>query len=211
MKRKLLAIALATVSAGALAQPAREPSAEAMGLARELAPGRVLIFDVGTIEEIRGWLEHSLLNSIWAPRGLPCDRNHPECAAAARTIAAQAAPIIHARRSAWVERTYALYFDRYMTPAEIRSARAFVATPSGRKLASALSDLTGLRAESGGIDEIMDTAMVEYGRLNATGGLQDEFYDRTAHLPRMTPPRLPRPIAPPAPPAPPRQPTSPEN
>jgi hypothetical protein len=193
MKRFLIMLALSAIATAACAQPAGEPTQEAAALARALSPERLLIFQVGAVEEIRSAIEQQLLNTTLAPRGPPCDPAHAECAAVARAIAAREAPAIQARRRALIERAYALYFERRMTADELRAARAFLATPSGRKLGEALSDLTGVRVDRERATEIVGTMMSEFQNFDGTTGLHDQFYDRTRHLPRRSLPFAPPP------------------
>lgn len=194
MVRKLLiAAGLASACIGAGAQAQNQPSADAMALARALAPDRALILQVGTERQIRDEIEMQLLTTRHAPLGAPCDRSVPACRAVAHQIASRDAPRLFAIRRAAVERIYARHFDGVMSIWEIRAARSFVSQSAGRNFFNAIAALSAIHIDESS-NALLEAAMREWGGLNVDSTLLNEFYDRTRDLPRA---RIP--VAPPPP------------
>lgn len=204
VKSLLAAIALASAATAAAAEGGRQPSAAALALARAVNPERVYLFEAHTLDETRAMIERRLLNSHFAPRGEPCERRNDECAAIARQLAEREAPAMLARHQAAVERTYARYFEAHLSEADIEAARAFVQSPAGRVFADAITALAMIRTPAE--DDLYQIATEEFGGVGVGETVFNEFYDRTAHLPRSQPLRVPPPPPRPAPrpPQPPR-------
>ena len=203
IKRVATAVALVAATT-ATAQSGRQPSAQALALAQALNPERAFIFEGGTLDQTRTMIERRLLNSHFAPRGAPCEPSNDECAAIARQLAEREAPAMLARHKAAVERTYARYFELHLSDAEIEAARRFVTSPAGRAFVDALSALAMIRAPDG--DQLHRIAREEFSGVGFDETVFNEFYDRTAHLPRARPWVAPPPPPPPPSPRPPRQP-----
>jgi hypothetical protein len=190
--------AAAQPAATALPAPA-EPSAAALELARLLAPTWFVMLSRPTEQEAIAGIENKLLGSHYAPRGSPCDPEHPACIAAARELARKYGPLEARFLGRVIEEGHARMFDATLSGADIAAATAFLRSGSGRNFAGALRDLWFARQEPGRsrlYQAYRDTMIDE---RDPTDGLFDEFYDRTAGLPRMPLRNVPPPPPPPSP------------
>ena len=141
-------------------------------------------------------LEDSLLQSHYVPRGRPCDPSHPQCRAVAQDVARRWASENRRLR----EQINTILLERrllaIMSSSEVEKAIAFLETDAGLSFAEAVN----------GIDDLDYTVL--YQELAQAGELPqpidssvywNDFYDRTAELPRAPQ----RPLAPPPRPFPP--------
>ena len=208
MKRLALVLAsFATLNlTPALAQaPVTEPSAAALELARLLEPRWLVLIGRPTEAQAVAGLERKLLGSHYAPRGRSCDPTHPECAAAARAVAGKYGPVVARFYGRVVEEGWARVFDARLTPADMADTIRFLRSGSGIRFAQALRPLMLV---AGGTEEdaaLLQRAYTESlsGERPPEAGMFDEFYDRTARLPRGPELRVPPP--PSLPPPPPRR------
>lgn len=179
------------------AAPAAPPSPPALELAHALG-GWAQIGD-NTVEQARSTLARKLLFTHAAWRGVGCDPENAGCRAAAERIAAEVAPGVLASRRAAADRMLAIMLDERMSADQIRAATAFVGTPAGKALATALQDAGQPARLSPATQQRLMAVMAEAGAVNDRA-LLDRFFDETKSLPRgRTPVAPPPPVPSPAP------------
>lgn len=169
-------------------------SQSALTLAHQLrgAP----IFRV-TVEQQAETLEHVLINTILAWRGVGCDPKVTACREAAKRISREAAPGFWEERRAAAERVVAIVLDARMTEAQMRAATAFAKRPEGQALVTALLAADSLETLPPEMQARVMKAMRASAGLGTTA-LSERFFDETKSLPRGTlhAPPPPRPSAP---------------
>jgi hypothetical protein len=136
-------------------------------------------------------LASQLGGSTYAPRGMPCDVKQPECAAAARAVAAKFAPRVSAASRKRINLAYARLFDGRMTAAEMRQSIAFLRTAAGKAMAKTIRTPA---PEAGAAELRRIFTEVLHVRDTSTHGMIEEFYDRTEGLPRRVLPAAPPPF-----------------
>jgi hypothetical protein len=169
---------------------ASPPSPLATELAELLSPSQFHVFRFIDEKAAASGLEKQLGRTSYASRGAACDIKHPQCAAAARAVAAKFGPRVSAESRKRINLAYARLFDRRMTVAEMKQSIAFLHTGAGKAMAKAMRT-----PEPDPRDAELMQIFVElhYLRDSSTEGMWDEFYDRTKGLPRRVSPAPPPP------------------
>jgi hypothetical protein len=168
----------------------RQPSQQALELARTLAFPALLFIRRTTAAEMRARIERELLSTHLATRGPGCIPTSPECVAVAERIADRHAAEYAQSVNDTIDRAHAQLFDTTMSPAQIRMTLSFTRTDAGQAFAESLR-----RA---------DTRDGQAFLMRAADGMKlgapfDEFFEEAKHLPRANLPFAPPPPAAPPP------------
>ena len=158
-----------------------QPSRLALELARHLQPDAHPLLTTYFLPSADAQtIVHALFNR-GSSRDMHCDRQHAECIRIAEEIAERTAAITldHHREAA--ELVFAMQFDATMTDQEMRDAISFLSTPAGQSFAAATMHVDDELWARGLTYHAQSTPIDPQIRLST---IVDEFFERTASLPR---------------------------
>jgi hypothetical protein len=178
------------------AAPLPEPGPDAMAIADRLLPPSDLI-------DWQARLQAELLRTVLAWRGVGCDETDSRCVTAAAKVAARNAPLAAAADRESRQWYMAVILQDRMTPADLKVAAAYMATPGGTSLADGLRGILDPGAVSPSLYRSM-LATVAGRKAWTITPAAEEFFEATRDLPRsqrrMAPPVPPPQYSAPAPP-----------